>query len=323
MKGSYLSAPDLESAVFGLLDIVFPGISAHAARIAAMGAQAEAAGVDPYAEAPGMLSRPGSVAASVRWDHVSTPFTAIHDGKVVAHVGVIEVPAVVMGTPTTVATIHAVATHPEHRRKGLYRGVMDEALRHCSGRFETQILTTEHPEYFQPFGFRHVQEHRFRHVRTPFSRQEDRSQGTGTAFRLLDMSDGSDLAILFALLENRAPVSQIVGVVRENAIFCFNEGWRPLYYEPGLGAIICMESEGNTLRLYDIVAWTIPRLDTILEQLPHSVNEVVIHFSPDCLDTVYEPEPYLLDHDGPSYLMVRGPFPADTERFTLPRPART
>src|SRR5688572_32660809 len=27
--------------------------------------------------------------------------------------------------------------------------------------FRSLILTTEHPEYFQPFGFRHVQEHLF------------------------------------------------------------------------------------------------------------------------------------------------------------------
>jgi hypothetical protein len=31
---------------------------------------------------------------------------------------------------------------------------MEELLQYTAGRYETLILTTEHPEYFEPFGFR-------------------------------------------------------------------------------------------------------------------------------------------------------------------------
>jgi len=323
VKGSYLYTPGLATAVFELLNIVYPGIGDHAAGMAAMGAKAGSALMHASVDAPGRAPVPGSVAGSVCWDQVSMPFTMALDGKVVAHVGVIELPMIIMGTRTTVATMHAVATHPEYRRRGFYRTVMEEALEYCSGHLDTQILTTEHPEYFEPFGFRHVQEHRFRCIRPRDISAGARRGAGGGGFRLLNLDAPADLAALFTLLGNREAVSQVAGIVRERAIFCFNESWRPLYYDPDLDTIICIESEGDTLRLYDIVSRRIPTLGEVLERLPHAVSEVLIHFSPDRLDAGSDPEPYLLDHDGPSHLMVRGPFPADAERFTIPRSGRT
>jgi hypothetical protein len=53
------------------------------------------------------------------------------------------------------------------------------------------------------------------------------------------------------------------------------------------------------------------------------VEEVAAHFATDRFTTEAVAKEYILDHDGPSYLMARGPFPAETEAFTLPRSART
>jgi hypothetical protein len=50
---------------------------------------------------------------------------------------------------------------------------------------------------------------------------------------------------------------------------------------------------------------------------------VAICFSADQLAVEAEATPYVLDHDGPSYLMVRGPCAAEGQPFTLPRSART
>jgi hypothetical protein len=208
-----------------------------------------------------------------------------------------------------------VATHPGYRRRGYYRQLMNEVIEHCAPRYETVILTTEHPEYFAPFGFRILQEHLCT-VRCV-------AQSNVEGFRLLDTRDAGDIALLRRLLETRAPVSQVVGVVNEKAVFCFNEGSRPLHYAADLDVIVCMELEGARLKLFDIVGPHMPPLAAVRERIPQRLEEIAICFSPDRLGVEAESTPYLFDHDGPSYLMARGPFAAEGRPFTLPRSART
>ena len=154
-------------------------------------------------------------------------------------------------------------------------------------------------------------------------REERRVQRIAEGFRLIDTKAGDDVALLHRLLETREPISNVLGVVNEKAVFCFNEGSRPLHYAKDLDVIVCMEREGNVLKLFDIVGPKIPSLNAILERTPQRVEEVEIRFSPDRLSVDATAMPYVLDHDGPSNFMVRGPFAAEGEAFTLPRSART
>jgi hypothetical protein len=78
----------------------------------------------------------------------------------------------------------------------------------------------------------------------------------------------------------------------------------------------------NSLQLSLLNRERLP-LAAIVERVPYPVEEVAICFSPDRLAVNAEAKPYLFDHDGPSYLMVRGPFAAEGHAFTLPRSART
>jgi len=288
MRYSYQDDPALLNGVFDLLDLVFPGLRGVAVRAKALGAP---------------------------WEAASTPFLAIENGQVLSHVGVIELQLVLLGRQTTVGTVHGVATHPHHRRRGHYRRVMEDLLRHCDRHYQSLILTTEHPEYFEGFDFRTVGEHRF---------TVDVESSGGTArFRMLDPDLRRDVDILHRLLEGRAPVSEVVGVVNEKAVFCFNEGRRPLPYADDLDLIACMELDGRCLHLYDLVAESIPPLPDILDSLGRPVDEVVTHFSPDRLGAEFDATPQLFDHDGLSYLMARGPFAAEGVPFALPRSART
>jgi len=288
MKGSFSEDPHLGGALFDLLDSVFPGLREGAERARVLGA---------------------------RWESVSTPFVHLEDDRVVSHVGVIELPLVVLGQTVPVGSIHAVATDREHRRRGHYRSLIEEALKSCAGRYGTVVLTTAYPKYFEPFGFRHIPEHLFS-VRCYWP-------GGGGGMRLFNPDDEADAGLLSRLLESRAPVSRVVGVVKEKAVFCFNEGRRPLYYAKDLDAIVCLEIEGTRLKLFDVVAPRLPTLRALLEKIPQPIEEVAMHFAADRFVSDADVTPYLLDHDGPSYLMVRGPFAAEGQPFTLPRSART
>jgi predicted N-acetyltransferase YhbS len=288
MRHTFSADPTLGEPLFDLIDTVFPGLRQVAENAKAWGAP---------------------------WESASTPFVIREGGRVLSHVGVIELSLIVLGQRTTVGSIHGVATHPDHRRRGYFRQLIEEALRYCERRYAAQILTTEHPEYFTPFGFRVVQEHGF----------TARFQSTGRkdGLRLLNLQDTQDVALLHRLLEARTPVSHVVGVINEKAVFCFNEGSRPLYYAADLDVLLCLEQEGAHLTLFDVVGPQIPPLSVIVERMPQPVEQVLICFSPDRLGVQAEAEPYLFEHDGPSYFMVRGPFAAEGRPFSLPRSART
>ncbi|MUL35301.1 GNAT family N-acetyltransferase [Gloeocapsopsis dulcis] len=280
--------PTLSERLFTLLETVFPGLdlSNLAKSTRAMGAP---------------------------WETASTPFIRFDDDIAIAHVGVLEIPLQIMGESVTVGGIHAVATHPEYRRRGYYREIMREVLDYCDRRYETLVLTTSQPELYEPFGFRVVEEHKF-------IKQCD-AKGNGDRLQLLNLSDSNDVKLLHRLLKTRIPVSNVVGVLpqQEKALFCVNEATRPLYYAEDLNVIICMEIEDTQLKLFDVVGTNIPTLDALLAQIPQLIKEIIVYFSPDRLNSTFQAIPHVLDE---ALLMVRGKFAAEGDLFMLPRSAR-
>lgn len=324
MRGSFAGDPAFGVALFDLLERVFPGIGRGVEALRRLGAA---------------------------WESVSTPYVVREGERIVAHVGLIELPIVLAGHPVAVGTLHAVATDPDHRGRGLFRRLMGEVLDDSADRYAALILTTEHPEYYTRFGFRHVPEHRFV-ARRGDSRSPEAGRSGAMAEswaaqsphpphpsqplppsppsqplppfgRRLDLDDRADLERLHRLLATRQPVSNRVGVGPEKAVFLFNEGRRPLWWLEELDLVACAELDGSVLRLYDLVAPRLPSIEALWARVPAAVSEIHLHFAPDLIAPEAEAEAYVLDHDGPSYLMVRGRFAADGERFTLPRPART
>lgn len=283
---SFSEDATLSKQLFNLLEVVFPEI-----------------GISNAAECARRLG--------ASWEAASTPFIR-HDGIVITHVGVVEIPMQLMGERVIVAGIHGVCTHPEFRRRGYYREVMTEVLDYCDGRYKTQILTTAQPELYEPFSFRVVEEHFF------ITRCTLKSGSNG--FRLLNFADANDLKLLHRLLETREPVSNILGVVQEKALFCVNEGRNTLHYAPDLDVLVVMEIEDTKLKLFDLIGAKICTLNDIIARIPQPVQEVEIYFSPDRLNANVQAFPHIFDGD--SLLMVRGAFAAADEQFMLPRSAR-
>jgi predicted N-acetyltransferase YhbS len=288
MKRSYSEEHTLVESVFDLLEIAFPGLRRTAKRAARLGGY---------------------------WESVSTPFLHFESGRLVSHVGIIELPLVLMGRAERVGTLHAVATHPDCRRRGYFRQLMEEVIEYSANRYNTLILTTENPEYYEPFGFRVLEEH--------LLTANCASPGGVGDFRALNTEDPGDIALLNRLLDRREPVSEVVGVAAEKAVFCFNEGNKPLYYCGELDVMLSMEMDGSRLNLFDVVAPKLPSLEGIVERWPATVDQVNANFATDRFTTTTVATKRIFDHDGPSYFMARGPFAAEGEAFTMPRSART
>jgi predicted N-acetyltransferase YhbS len=247
----------------------------------------------------------------LRWEDCSTPFVVEEAGAVVAHVGVLELPLVVDGREILAGGVHAVATRVERRGRGHMRELMEEALLHCEGRYETLVLTAGTPDVYAKFGFRAVTEHRF---------VLDAPPPVGTdAWRPLDLAAPSDLSLLHRLLRERSSVSNVLGVVRELPVFLFDTTRASLAYFPALDAIVWFTRKDGTLRLHDVVARDIPPLGEILARVSGPLSRVECGFAPDRLDASFRAAPWLFD--GEEHLMVRGPF-VESGPATLPRSAR-
>jgi len=293
---SYADDASLGDRVFDLLDVVFPGIRAARAWGEAFGA---------------------------RWESASTPFVAQERGRVVAHVGLLPLPLAVLGRPVAAGAVHGVATHPGHRRRGLYRALMDELLGFAASRHETLVLTTSHPEYFEPFGFRVVPESVFR------ARVAAGARGGTT--RLLDLpGSGADRELMHRLLDRRQPLSGVLGVGPERASWAFYEFRSAVRYLPGLDVAVVAERRGERLVLFDVVGPRVPSLSELLEHLGEDCAEVVACFAPDRLGGAFAAEPHdlaggplaLQPGEAGWYFMARGPFAAEGRPLMLPRPAR-
>ena len=265
-------------------------------------------------------SKPGSPASGVRraaalrlgsdWRNCSTPFVCERDGRLVSHVGLLDMSCVVGGERHQFGGVHAVCTLEAERRRGHFRRIMEELLEFCEGRYSTLELGTENPEYYEPFGFRVVPEYRFR--------AEVRSTG-GQGFRPIDPASIEDVARLDRLLSERHPVSNVMAVVNEHDVFKFSQGAEDVYYSPNLDCVAAFEIEGRSLQLLDVVASKIPTIEALLDEVDAPIDEVVFHFSPDRFDVESRPEPHRYDGD---VYMVRGPLRVEGELFMVPPPAR-
>ncbi len=286
-RRSFQTDPFLCEQLFGLLEEVFPGL-----------------GLADAAERSRLLG--------AAWEDASTPFVRFEDGRLVAHVGVLEIPMRLGGKDILVGGIHAVATRPGFRRRGYYRQLMEAVLDYCAGRYETLLLSTGQPELYEPFGFRVVAEHAF------CARVAGVEGHKG--FRPLDLGTEADRRLLIRLVETREPVSDLVGVTGATALFYVNECTRPLYYAEDLDVLACLEVEGNHLYLFDLVGPRLYPLAAVVERLGMPIEAVTVYFTPDKLAAEVRALPHVFEGD--SLLMVRGQFAPEDEPFMLPRSAR-
>lgn len=280
-------AHDLESRgrVYALLDAIWPRLSERIAL-------AERAGAEP-------------------WHRISRPFVAYVGDEVVAHVGVLAIPLMLAGSPQLVGGVHAVGTHPAHRRNGYARRLLEYAVAYCDDRFASAQLTTETPGVFRGAGFRVVPQTRFEVAPSP-----RRSPG----FRPLSIDSDDDRALLARLLRRRQPVSRRLSSLDPGWLFLTDEvlatgGLTRLHYAADLDLVAAYEIKNQRLCLYDLVGEELPALPEVLSRIEEPHSSVDLFFTPDRFDVdiVSESEAYPGDN-----LMVRGSYPVDGERVVLP-----
>lgn len=238
------------------------------------------------------------------------------DGEVIAaNISCRPLPILLNGRQVAAGQLHAVATRPRYRRRGLFNDLMRRVLDYCDARFECVLLYTVVPALYAPFGFRHLPEHRFR------GRLEI-AAGTSAAgpARPLSLTRPAELAILRSLFAKRQPVSRRLGLLGNEDVFIVNAlarpDWRLDLLPNGEALVVWQRAEGIT-RLHDIVARRPPETAAIAAALgigEHSEIEVL--FPPDELAGSFSAVPHAATDD--ERVMVRGPFDTGGEPVMLP-----
>lgn len=285
-EASLHDEPRARAAIARLYDAVWPGLPERIARAAELGAD---------------------------WYEVSTPFVHFEDGRALAHVGVVTIPLVVEGVAVEVAGIHAVATHPDHRGRGLIRGVLARAVAFAERRHATQQLSTAVPDVFTGHGFRAVAQHRFV-VGMP-----KRGAPTLAPVRFDDLEARRRLG---DLVRNRTPVSLRLGPVDEGHMVFINEvletgGLRRVRYDADLDLALVVEEVDDTVEVVDLIARELPPLDDVLARLDTRATRARLYFTPDR----FAVKPLAVEPAWPDdFVMVRGPYPPEErgDPFVLP-----
>ncbi len=218
-------------AVMKLLDLHWPGLSQYVEL-------AEACGVD--------------------WRRRSRPYGLVDGDAVIAHVGVMPMPTLrVDGHLRTVSGIHAVCTHPEHRRRGLARRVLAAALAEAELHDEGQLLFATEPRVYEAHGFRRARPVRFA------SELSERTVGAGR-LRPVDVFDERQRRRALEVYAERIALSARLSVMDGGWLMLLDEilgtagrGGRLWWYDDD--TVIAGERLGREIHLYDLATRTAPR----------------------------------------------------------------
>ncbi len=240
------------------------------------------------------------------------------DGEVIAaNVSSRPLPLVIGGRAVEAGQIHAVATRPEYRRRGLFKDLMGRVLDDADRRFECLLLYTEIPELYRPFGFRPLPEHRFRGRLIA-----DSTAHKSSPRHELSLAEPADLGTLRRIFARRRPVSRHLGLCGNEDVFLINAlahpGWRLAWLKDDDAVVVWDRVDGLT-RLHDIVASRMPATSSVtaaIEITGNPAQEIEVLFPPDLLAGSFTPVPHLPEDN--DILCVRGPFAIKGTKFMLP-----
>ena len=228
------------------------------------------------------------------------------DGSCLAGVEIGELALVLDGVDVTAMAIRLAGVAPAHRGLGLFRSLMQSALRMVDGRGEIPtLLYTEDDGLYSQFGFVQLAQHAFVGLPPPAAalppaRPLDRTEADALINRL---------ALARSPVSAQCAVRSAVDLLRSNLD---DDDLRFAVLDAG-DALVVYEMVEEDLIIVDIVARTIPTMAEIVGALETGARRVRTLFPPDRLGWDGMPE---RDDTG---LMIRGRAPPAMQRpFMLP-----
>lgn len=233
------------------------------------------------------------------WE-ASKLFTKEVKGKTLSHVALLECPLLIDGRWHKVGALHGICTQADYRGQGLASELILEALKWSEGRYESIILFTEIPPFYEKLSFRLVQEHRF-HLSRPHPK------GSQQLRPVIAPQDNDLFLRCFRACEplsHRLWIKDNGLLASFNTLFATYPTYWSIHYSPTMDGLISFQIKDKTLHLFDVIAAQIPSLNVILDHLPTTIDDIYFYFSPDRFTNEAIPKPHLYDH---GHLLIHGP----------------
>jgi len=228
---------------------------------------------------------------------------------VVAGIGVYETPLYVDGRMIKAAQLGCVGVHPDYRKRGLSRLLMEAVFKKYRQRVDFIYLFTgqDNREFYPLFGFK-------KHPMQQFSLSTVGLNASGTA-RLLDMNEKTDFELLLKGARNRYERDNPIGIRDFSGVLA----WRVLgmgieqkHYLPEQDAIVISRTKDGVLDIVDVISARPLSFAAVWDAVGNAAaTSCTIRFTPDFTDNPQyriSDEPYLIFYGTPAIELPKTPY---------------
>ncbi len=206
-----------------------------------------------------------------------TPYSYVTDNQVIANISANRFYLMVDGVPKTAIQLGTVMTHPDFRKQGLSRLLMEHVLNQYVEKKDIIFLFANQSvlDFYPKFGFKRYDE-------TIFEIDASKIEANPWAIHLLDPNSRQDAFTLTNTAKMRKPISKTLGVYNDKwPLYCYMKqpSWER-YYLVDEGAVVLGKREDDVLNIYDIISRGEVHLDNILEKIVSKEDKKIkLHFS--------------------------------------------
>ncbi|WP_409275288.1 GNAT family N-acetyltransferase [Neobacillus sp. SCS-31] len=214
------------------------------------------------------------------WTDKYIPYSYSDGENIIANVSVNRIGLVMDGVERRGLQIGTVMAHPDFRRQGLSRRLMEFVLDDFEGMYDVMYLFANQSvlDFYPKFGFVQKKEFLFS---LPYRRHREASG----LIRKLNMEDVRDRQFLFQFAKRRVQVSQRFAAIDTEELlmfYCLNVFSHCIYYLEDEECIAIYEEEAGELQLFDLIGISLVDLHSIVAKIAGKNTErIVFHFTPE------------------------------------------
>ncbi len=196
-------------------------------------------------------------------------------GAIVSNVSLNTMRLIQQGREREAVQIGTVMTHPEHRRKGLAKRLMETAMQDYRQRYGFLFLEAakDAAPLYSGCGFEPVLTRRYVIDLSGYRRAEE-------PLTVVNVSAEE----LLSAKRRSMPLSQTLSAIGDEHIlmFYYMHGFSSKIYRPWTDTYAIYETKEDALHIYDIISPRRIRLEELLERIaPENIREAVCCFTPD------------------------------------------
>jgi GNAT superfamily N-acetyltransferase len=226
------------------------------------------------------------------WTEAYRPFSFIYQDQMVSNASANIMKLNILGQPVNAIQIGTVMTHPDHRKKGLAKKLIETIIDNYQSSNDLIYLfgDTDAIGFYEKLGFKKVKETTFKTLYTNDSEPLE--------LRHLDMTNPEDKDLFDVISSHQIPLSSDFMVYAKQSLSGFYGTLvlaNHLYYDQVHKCIYAFKRNENYLDLFDIIQTQATSLDVHLSRLVKARETVHFHFTPGPLSTPVETDVLITD----------------------------